>query len=143
MLDDAASFNFSQIYQKTDCVKLRPHLDKFSEQPITKENAFLAYNHALYQTKEAVVLPPNGEGILKIIFAVEMRIPPWLHVEFANPDFCVKAKDIERNTTSLAFKVFDQKHNQYIKKAEDIQITQLLLDANIYDDDSVAPPGCI
>lgn len=143
IVDDETSFNFAQVYQETDCVKFRPHLDKFLEQPTTKENAFLAYSHALYQTKEAIVFPPNGEGVLKIIFAVEMRIPPWLHFEFQNPDFCVKAEDIKRNTTQLTFKIFDRKRNQYIKKAENIQITRLWLDAEIYDDDSIAPPDCI
>lgn len=141
MVDDAASFNFSQIYQETDCVKIRPHLDKFSEQRVTKEVAFLGYTHAIYQTNELIVLPPNGEGILKIIFTVEMRIPPWLYVEFSNPDF--SAKVVTRKTTHLTFKIFDKRHNQYIKNANDIQITQLILDANIYEDDSIPPSGCI
>lgn len=141
LVDDNASFNFSQLYKKTDCVKLRPHLDQFSEQCVTKEHAFLLYNHALYQTNEAIVFPPNGEGVLKIIFSVEMRIPPWLHIEFADPNF--SAEVVTRKTTHLTFKVFDKKHNQYIKRAEDIKITQLILDANIYEDDSVAPPNCI
>lgn len=141
ILSDETTFNFSRLYQETDCVKLRPHLDKFSEQSVTKEYAFLSYNHALYQTKDAIVLPPNGEGILKIIFTVEMRIPPWFHVEFSNPDFC--AEVITRKKTHLTFKVFDRKHNQYIKKENDIKITHLILDAEIYEDDSIPPPGCI
>ena len=141
IVDDNTSFNFSRLYEKIDCVKFRPHLDKFSEQCVTKEHAFLSYNHVLYQTNEAIVFPPNGEGILKIIFSVEMRIPPWLYIEFADPDF--SAEVVTRKTTHLTFKVKDKKHNQYIKRAEDIKITQLILDANIYEDDSVAPPGCI
>ena len=141
IVDDETSFNFAPVYQETDCVKFRPHLDKFSEQPTTKENAFLAYSHALYQTKEAIVFPPNGEGVLKIIFAVEMRIPPWLHIEFANPE--LSAEVITRKTTHLTFKVFDRKHNQYIKKVEHIQISKLWLDAEVYEDDTIPPPDCI
>lgn len=141
LIEDNVSFNLSQLYKENDCVKVRPHLDKLGEQYITKEQAFLSYSHALYQTNEAIVFPPNGEGILKIIFSVEMRIPPWLHIEFANPDY--SAEVVVRKTTYLTFKVINKTHNQYIKRAEDIKITQLILDANIYEDDSVAPPNCI
>ena len=138
---DEATFGFSRIYQESDCVKLRPHLDKFSEQCMTKEEAFLAYHHALYQTNEAIVLSPNGEGVLKIIFTVEMRRAPWVYIEFINKDYC--AKIITRKTTHLTFRVFDHKHNRYIKNAEDIQITQLILDAEIYPDESVISPEYI
>ena len=101
----------------------------------------LSYHLQLYQTDEAIVFPPNGEGILKIIFSVEMRIPPWLHIEFANLDY--SAEVVVRKTTHLTFKVIDKTHNQHIRRAEDIKITQLILDANIYEDDSIAPPNCI
>lgn len=141
IMDDADSFNFAQIYKENECVKIRPRLDKYSEQHVTKEKAFLEYNHAIYQTKELIVLPPNGEGILKVIFTNEMRIPPWICVEFLNPNF--KAEILTRKTTHMTFKVFDKKRSQYIKKADDIQITQVILDAEIYEDDSVPPPGCI
>lgn len=44
LIEDNVSFNFSQIYRETDCVKFRPHLDQFLEQSVTKEHAFLLYN---------------------------------------------------------------------------------------------------
>ena len=139
IMDDANSFDFARIYQENDCVMMRPHLDKYLEQYVTKEKAFLEYNHAIYQTEELIVLPPNGEGILKVIFAVEKRIPPWIYIEFENSNF--KIDLITRKTTSLTFKVFDKKHNQYIKNADDIKITKLILDAEIYEEDNIPPSG--
>lgn len=141
VLEDNSSFQFSKLYREDDCVKIRPHLDKSDRQMATKEQAFLSYNHALYKTNEAIVLPPNGEGVLKIIFTVEMRIPPWLFIKFDNPNFF--AEVITKKTTYLTFKVKDRKRNQFIKNKDDIVIRELVLDAEIYGDDNIAPPGCV
>ena len=121
--------------------KIRPQLDKFAEQKVTKELAFLEYHHALYQTEEAIVFPPNGEGHIKIIFCVEMRIPPRLYIKFDNPDF--EARLVKKETTHLVFQVFDKRHNRFVKKAEDIKITELNLDAEIYDENFGPPLGYI
>ena len=141
ILPDSEIFHFSDIYDDEQCVKIRPQLDKFAEQKVTKELAFLEYHNALYQTEEAIVFPPNGEGHIKIIFCVEMRIPPRLYIKFDNPDF--EARLVKKETTHLVFQVFDKRHNRFVKKAEDIKITELNLDAEIYDENFGPPLGYI
>lgn len=86
------------------------------------------------------MLPPNGEGVLEIIFSTEMRIPPWVDISFYNPDFSIEI--VKRTTVNLKFKVFNKKKNRYIKNKEEILIKKLALIADICDDDSIPSPGC-
>lgn len=137
ILRDDISLNYSKIYTADACVKLRPHLDKFTEQRLSKDQAYLRFKHALYQTEEAIVLPPNGEGVLEVIFSVEMRTEPWLDIEFTNPDF--EAKVITKKRTHIKFKVMDKRHNRCVKNEKEIIITKLILDADIYDEDFIVP----
>lgn len=138
-LDDNESLNLIQCYKAEESVKLRPRLDKYGCQKVTRPQAFLKYKQTLFETKEAIVLPPNGEGILEIIFAVEMRIPPWIRVAFKNQNYSIEVT--KKTTVNLKFKVFDCKLNQYIKDPQKIEITELILDAEIYEENDVVPPG--
>lgn len=140
ILEDCATLNLGSIYSEQDCVKIRPHLNKYSVPVVSKNQAFLAYNQAIYKTKQCIVLPPNGEGVLEIIFSTEMRIPPWVDISFYNPDFSIEI--VKRTTVNLKFKVFNKKKNRYIKNKEEILIKKLALIADICDDDSIPPPGC-
>lgn len=140
-IDDKQSFCFSKLYCPEDCVKLRPHIDLFSERALTKNEAYLKYQHRIYQNNSLIILAPNSEGILKIIFDVEMRKAPWVKIDFTDKNY--EARDIQRNQTKLSFKVFDNKSKRYIKSTEKIQISNVILDAEIYDDESIPPVGFI
>lgn len=141
ILEDSSTLNLGSIYGEEDCVKIRPRLDKYAIPVVSKNKAFLEYQHAIYKTEQTIVLPPNGEGILEIIFVVEMRIPPWVEISFRNSDFSIEI--VKRTTANLKFKVFDNKKHRYIKNKEEILIEKLILDADIYDDDNIPPPGCV
>lgn len=138
-VDDAHSFHFGSIYEPSDCVKMKFHNSFFEEQSIPVGAACIKYMQKIYQTNDVIITPPNGEGILSLFYAVEMRRVPFIKVEFANKNYIVKL--ISKTNYSAKFKVFDTKRNTIIKKAEDIQITNAILDAEIYPDEITPPDG--
>ena len=85
----------------------------FSKPPYTKNEAKLKYMHKLYSNKDIVVLPPNKEGIFKAYFTVEMRRPPWVRIEFSNPNLEINI--IQRSTIELHFKIYDKAKNEWLK----------------------------
>lgn len=139
--DDEQVFCFSNIYGPEDCVKLRPYTDMFSEKVLTKNQAYLKYQHRIYQTNDMIILAPNSEGIIKIIFEVEMRKAPWVKIEFIDKNY--EIRNIQRQQTTLSFKIFNNKSKQYVKSAEEMSISNIILDAEIYDDESIPPIGFI
>lgn len=141
VLNDENTFQFSKIYEPQDCVKFRPHLDMFTKLPYTKNEAILKYVHKLFCNENVVILPPSKEGFFKMYFTVEMRRPPWIKIEFSNPNLEINIR--KRTTIELQFEIYDRAKNQWLKSAKDVQITNLLLDANIYEDESIPPDGLI
>jgi hypothetical protein len=141
VVDDEQSFCFYKLYCPEDCVKIRPHTDIFSEKILTKNEAYLKYQHLIYKNTSLIILAPNFEGVFKIIFSVEMRKAPWIKIEFTNENY--EIRNIRREQIKLSFKIFDNKSHQYIKSAEKIQISNVILDAEFYDDESIPPPGFI
>lgn len=143
LLDDATSFNLSSIYSDTDVVKLCPHIDEQREQVLSINEAYLNYQHKLFGTKEIIILPPNGEGIIKAIFPVEMRRAPWIRLEFENERLIIDKDSVKRSQTNITFKVRDLKSNQVVKDSKMLRIKSLHLDAEIYEDESAPPEGYI
>ncbi len=138
-VNDTDTFGFSKLYDPGDCVRLRIHNDLFSELPTSRGQALINYVKKLYQTDEIVLTAPNGEGVLNLYFTVEMRRRPFVKIDFANKDYCVEITSKE--AYRLKFKVFDNKRKCYVKKAEEIQISEIILDAEIYDDEINPPVG--
>lgn len=138
-VNDTDTFGFSKLYDPGDCVRLRIHNDLFSELPTSRGQALINYVKKLYQTDEIVLTAPNGEGVLNLYFTVEMRRRPFVKIDFANKDYCVEITSKE--AYRLKFKVFDNKRKCYVKKAEEIQISEIILDAEIYDDEINPPAG--
>jgi len=141
IFDDKQSFDFSNIYEPNDCIKMRPHVDRFSKQICTQNEAYLKYQHQLYNQEGIIILSPNLAGIVKVIFAVEMRRLPWIKIEFENRDIEIRA--VNRKTTSISFKLFNKKTSRYIYDAKEVKITSLILDAEIYEDEMRPPEGFI
>ena len=97
------------------------------------------YYHRLYETDSLIVLAPNGEGVIKVVFCVEMRRPPWIKILFENNDF--EAVLVEKSTVEIKLKVFCRTIKAYVKTSEEIKIVGVELDAEIYDDESTVPAG--
>ena len=141
LLTDENTFNFGEIYAPTDCVKIKPHNNEVPQNLLSKSDAVLHYKHILFRTENIIMLPPNSEGEIEIIFPTVMRMPPWIKIDFLNPEH--KVQCVRREDWRIFFKVYDQMHSRFVKDAREIIITGLSLDARIYDDNETPPPGYI
>ena len=141
IVDDEQSFCFNKIYSSEECVKIKPNINMFTERDSKINEAYLKYQHRLYQNDSIIILAPNSEGTLKVIFTVEMRKGPWVKIDFANKYY--EIRDLQRSQTKITFKVFDNKTKRFVKTADEINITNVLLDAELYDDESKPPIGFV
>ena len=140
LFTDEGTYNFHEIYSPEDCVKIKPSNERPQSMPSESE-AFIQFNHVLFQNDDLIMLAPNADKKVEIIFATVMRIPPWIKVEFQNPAYEIKC--IEREDCRLFFKVFDREHTQFVSNPQDIKIIEYELDARIYDDNETPPIGFI
>lgn len=141
---DDATLNFDKQIPEGTFLFYSPHDGYFKNQIIKKEEAFLEYKHSIYQTKELIVLPPtNTNNLFRMIFVVEMRVPPMVNIEFENKHLEIRA--IEKSTTEIRFKIYNKNSNQPIteKDAGTVEIKSIMLDSNIYPDDYIFPSDYI
>ncbi len=141
LFQDTNTFNFCEIYSPNDCVHIRPPSNEKPKYSISQSDACLQYKHILYKTNDIIVLPPNSDNRIEVIFPTVMRIPPWIKIKFQNPDHEIKC--VERHDWRLFFKVYDKKRSRYVNNAQEIIIEGFALDAEIYDDNESPPEGFI
>lgn len=138
-VNDKDTFCFADQYEPSDCAKIQIHNGLFSEPQFTKGQACLKYLQKIYSHEDIIILSPNAEGIINLFFSVEMRRRPFVKIDFVNSS--QKIHIISKETYCLKFKVFDERKNAYVKKAEEIQIKGITLDAEIYDNEETPPDG--
>ncbi|MEA9585860.1 hypothetical protein VC279_05980 [Xanthomonas sp. WHRI 10064A] len=108
---------------------LTPSGGLFAEQQMTEEQAMVAYHQALTSTADLVVYTPNGEGVIRVIFAVPMRVAPRFMIELADPELYVSDQDVQRDnrseTVMLRFKVRRRSSGEILREAIDIRSIEL------------------
>ena len=131
-----------------DVIKIRPSIEFYSEQIESENAAFLEYEHLLYRTDEAIIKAPNRDGTVEVVFPTEMRKAPWISIEFDDTDLEIVPQSVERHNSCfekarIRFKVRNKKTRQIIKDPAALKIKEIMLDAEIYEDESIAPEGFI
>ncbi|GKS87866.1 hypothetical protein [Acidovorax sp. SUPP2539] len=112
---------------------LTPDRGLFSQQQMEECQAMISYHQALTGTKEAILYAPNGEGVIRMIFSVPMRIAPRYKIELVDPVLHVSDQDVQRDGRSekvmLKFKVRHRKSGQIVRQP--IAIKSIALDAEL------------
>jgi len=112
---------------------LTPDRGLFAEQQMAEDQAMISYHHALTGASDVVLYAPNGEGTIRMIFSVPMRIAPRFKIELADPELHVSDQDVQREGRSekvmLKFKVRQRKSGQVIRKP--VAIKSIELDAEL------------
>ncbi|AVQ08863.1 TPA: hypothetical protein HH295_18855 [Xanthomonas vasicola pv. zeae] len=112
---------------------LIPDRGLFAEQQMAEDQAMISYHHALTGASDLVLYAPNGEGMIRLIFSVPMRIAPRFKIELADPELHVSDQDVERDGRSekvmLKFKVRHRKSGQVIRQP--VAIKSIELDAEL------------
>lgn len=112
---------------------LTPDRGPFLEQQMAEDQAMIAYHQALTGSRGLVLYQPNGEGIIRMIFSVPMRIAPKFKVELVDPELHVTEQDVQRDGRSekvmLKFKVRNRRTGQIIR--QQVAVKSIELDAEL------------
>jgi hypothetical protein len=112
---------------------LTPERGPFLEQQMAEDQAIVSYHQALTGTKGIVLYHPNGEGLIRLIFSVPMRIAPKFKIELVNPELHVPEQDVKRDGRServmLKFKVRNRRTGQIIR--QEVAVKSIELDAEL------------
>lgn len=127
---DRLSVNLEKRIEKNAFLYGASEFGLYESQLLGKNEAYIKFQQKLYSTKELILFAPNNAGIFRIVFCVEMRVPPRVNIEFFNDNYQIEI--ISADTVKLRFKVFDTKSNSYLKDAENVKIKSISLDSEIY-----------
>lgn len=112
---------------------LTPERGPFLEQQMAENQAMVSYHQALTGTNGIVLYHPNGEGVIRLIFSVPMRIAPKFKIELADQELHVPEQDIKRDGRServmLKFKVRNRRTGQIIR--QEVAVKSIELDAEL------------
>jgi hypothetical protein len=110
-----------------------PEAGLFPSQQMAEDQAMISYHQALTGATEAVLYVPNGEGTIRMIFSVPMRIAPRFKIELVDPELYVSDQDVQRDGRAdkvmLRFKVRHRKSGRIIRQP--VGIKSIELDAEL------------
>lgn len=125
---DAAPFVVPAGYEN-HFTTLTPEQGPFHGQQMAEDQAMISYHQALTGSTGPILYQPNGEGVIRLIFSVPMRIAPKFKVELADPDLHVSDQDIQREGRSekvmLKFKVRNRRTGQIIRRGVTVKSIEL------------------
>lgn len=112
---------------------LTPERGIFLEQQMAEDQAMISYHQAHTRSDGMLLYHPNGEGTIRIIFAVPMRIAPKFKIELVDPELHVTEQDVQRDDRSekvmLKFKIRNRRTGQIIR--HEVAIKSIELDAQL------------
>jgi hypothetical protein len=112
---------------------LTPDRGLFPQQQMAEDQAMISYHQALSGASDAILYAPNGEGTIRMVFAVPMRIAPQFKIELVDPELFASDQDVQRDGRSekvmLKFKVRHRKSKQIMRQA--VAIKSIELDAEL------------
>ena len=112
---------------------LTPDRGLFSQQQMAEDQAMISYHQALTGTSGPFLYAPNGEGTIRMVFSVPMRIAPRIKIELIDPELHVSDQDVLRDERSekvmLKFTVRHQRTRQITRQA--VAIKSIELDAEL------------
>ncbi|MBB1090772.1 hypothetical protein HUU61_05680 [Rhodopseudomonas palustris] len=105
---------------------LTPRVGPFDKQIMSKGSAYIRHHQTVVGSEEMIIYRPNAEGVYRVIFASEMRIPPNVSIVLADPT--TRVVDLVRTDHFLKFKVRDST-GKFVRG--DIGILSIVLDARL------------
>ncbi len=112
---------------------LTPDRGLFTQQQMAEDQAMISYHQSLTGSSDVILYAPNGEGIIRMVFSVPMRIAPQFKIELIDPELHVSDQDVLRDGRSekvmLKFKVRHRTTKQIIRQA--VAIKSIELDAEL------------
>ncbi|NBS15818.1 MAG: hypothetical protein EBT06_03960 [Gammaproteobacteria bacterium] len=129
---DAEPFPVPEGYED-HFVAIIPERGPFLDQQMAEDQAMISFHRTLTGSLGPVFYHPNGEGIVRLIFSVPMRIAPKFKIELADPDLHVAEQYVQRDARSekvmLRFKVRNRRTGQIIR--QQVSVKSIELDAEL------------
>lgn len=114
-------------------VTVTPKSGLHPQQQMAESQAMISYHQALAGIQDAILYSPNGEGVIRMILPVPMRIAPRFKIELVDPELHVSDQDVQRDGRSenvmLKFKARHRKSGQIVRQP--IAIKSIELDAEL------------
>jgi len=114
-------------------ITFTPERGIFLEQQMGEDQAMVSYHQSLTGSNGMVFYHPNGEGVIRLIFSVPMRIAPKFKIELVDPGLHVSEQDVQRDGRAekvmLKFKVRSRRTGQVIR--QEIAVKSIELDAEL------------
>jgi len=105
----------------------------FDQQQMAEDQALISYHQALSGSTDPILYKPNGEGVIRLVFSVPMRVAPKFKIELADPNLHVSDQDVQRDNRSdkvmLKFKIRHRRSGKIIR--EGVAIRSIELDAEL------------
>ena len=112
---------------------LTPETSPFAEQQMAEDQALISYHRALTGSTGPILYHPNGEGIIRLIFSVPMRVAPRFKIELLDEELQVSDQHVQRDARSekvmLKFKVRHGRTGQIIRS--EVAVRSIELDAEL------------
>ena len=112
---------------------LTPERGPFLEQQMTEDKAMVSYHQALTGFDGPIMYQPNGEGCIRLIFPVPMRIAPKFKIELVDSELYVSDQDVHRDKRSekvmLKFKIRHRRTGQIVRRG--VAVKSIELDAEL------------
>ncbi|WP_442498276.1 hypothetical protein [Methylobacter sp. sgz302048] len=129
---DGAPFQVPTGYE-THFITFTPEEGHFLKQQMAEDQAMIAYHQAIIGSTEPILYQPNGDGVIRLIFSVQMRIAPKFKSELIDPELYVSDQDVQRDGRSekvmLKFKVRNRNTGQIIRRQ--VAVKSIELDARL------------
>ena len=129
---DAEAFAVATGYEDY-FTTLSPGQGPFVEQQMAEDQAMISYHQALMGSSGLYLHQPNGEGVIRLIFLVPMRIAPKFKIELVDPNLYVAEQDVQKESRSekvmFKFKVRNRQTKQIIRQP--VAVRSIELDAEL------------
>lgn len=129
---DATPFGVPAGYED-HFIRLTPETGPFQEQQMAEDQALVSYHQALTGSTGPILYRPNGEGVIRLIFSVPMRIAPKFKITFVDQDLEASDQDVQREGRSekvmLKFKVRHGRTRKIIR--DEVVVLSIELDAEL------------
>jgi len=110
-------------------ITLTPDKGLFPEQQMAEDPAMIYYHNALTKQSGIVLYTPNVEGVIRMIFAVPMRVSPRFRIKLVDPELYASNQDVQRDGRSekviLKFKVRHRRTKEILRQPVGIKSIEL------------------
>jgi hypothetical protein len=119
-------FTIPKEFEESHFVFGSPNMGLCKRICCSPNNALTAFHQKFNRIRDVIIYSPNSEGIYRLIYATEMRVPPQIEIEFEDEEYM---PEIVHKTKAYALFYVKDKYGNRIKR--EVKIKSINLDAEL------------